>query len=95
VQDIRLNQRINRLYLQVKYDTFRLAGPLTLAMRRVLYGEVKRLLLDDVARGMPAHHLEVDIDDGLTLPEWSIKRRLVYDVGPKAEIDSSSFKAAR
>lgn len=85
IQDKWTNQRINALYLQLKYDISRLLPlvQLTLAERQTIYAEVRRTLLQDVARRSSVTHFEVTLPDGAEIPlapGWSMRRRLVFDL---------------
>lgn len=94
IHDKWINQRINILYIQIKYDIARQTGmaSLTPEVRQTLYEEVKRSLLQDIARGSEASHFEVTLADGGELPlasGWGLRRRLVFDLAPRREVQPS------
>ncbi len=91
IRDKWTSQRINVLYLQIKYDIARQMGTagLTPQVRQTLYAEVRRSLLQDIARGSEASHFEVTLADGAELPlapGWGIRRRLVFDLAPQSAL---------
>lgn len=88
IRDKWTNQRINALYLQIKYDVARQMGSpnLTVPVRQVVYAEVRASVLRDVARGVAASHFEVALTVNAEIPlapGWAIRRRLVYDMAPQ------------
>lgn len=91
IHDKWISQRINILYLQIKYDIARQMGMAALApeVRQTLYGEVRRSLLRDIARGAEASRFEVTLANNEELPlapGWGIRRRLVFDLAPRPEL---------
>lgn len=95
IRDRWLAQRINALYLQVKYDVARQLGPdaLGLDTRRTIYAEVRRTLLQDVARGVGTSRFEVNLPDSAEtrmMPGWAMRRRLVYELGPPPGLPSGA-----
>jgi predicted SAM-dependent methyltransferase len=85
-----LNQRVNFLYLHIKYDLERQVGPqaLTLAARRNIHAEVARTLLADAERGATSSRIEVNIPDRIEVPldpRWRLKRQWVYTIESNAE----------
>ena len=83
IKDRWLNQRINSLYLHIKYDLARQVGPqaLTIAARRSIHSEVARTLLADAQRGAANSRIEVNIPDRIEVPldpSWRLKRQWVF-----------------
>lgn len=87
VKDKWLNQRINALYLQLKYDIAeqQKTPALSLETRQILYAEVFRSVSADIAAGRGESRFEVNLPDSAAIPlapGWAIKRQLVYTLGP-------------
>lgn len=87
VKDKWSNQRINTLYLQLKYDIaqqLKTAG-LSAETRQTLYEEVRRSVVADLAAGRATSRFEVNLPDSSAVPlapGWAIKRQMVYAMGP-------------
>jgi len=84
-----LSQRINSLYLHIKYDLRRQIGPqaLPLDARRNIHHEVARTLLADAERGATSSRIEVNIPDRIEVPldpQWRLKRQWIYSIESNA-----------
>ena len=91
-----LNQRINSLYLHIKYDLARQIGPqaLALATRRSIHSEVARTLLADAERGATSSRIEVNIPDRIEVPldpRWRLKRQWVYVIEDSADAAAAAL----
>lgn len=85
-----LTQRINSLYLHIKYDLERQLGqqPLTLAARRSIHAEVARTLLSDAERGATYSSIEVSLPEKIEVPldpRCRLKRQWIYAIESNAE----------
>ncbi|MBK6472013.1 MAG: hypothetical protein IPF94_15220 [Betaproteobacteria bacterium] len=83
--DKALNQCINAVYRQAKFDLMRLAAEihLPLPLRQQLRAQVSRSVMDASARGMPAASVEVDagVTPSIPMPpNVSVTRKLAYEV---------------
>lgn len=86
-RDMWLNQRINALYLQVKYDLARQLGKTALDrdVRQTIYSEIRRTVSQDAARGVSSSRFEVTLPEGTEarlMPGWGLRRRMVYEMAP-------------
>lgn len=100
VRDRWVNQRINAIYLQVKYDLVRQLGPAALGqeMRQTIYAEVRRTVLQDAAQGVATSRFEVRLPDGAEarlMPGWAMTRRLVYEMAPVPGAPSAGLPAQK
>jgi predicted SAM-dependent methyltransferase len=87
IRDRWINQRVNVIYLQVKYDLARQLGTPALAQeaRQTIYAEVRRTVLQDAARGVATSRFEVTLPESTEtrlMPGWTMRRRLVYEMAP-------------
>ncbi len=87
IHDMWINQRINAIYLQVKYDLERQLGAAALGQgaRQTIYSEVRRTVLQDAARGVAATRFEVTLPgntEARLMPGWAMRRRMIYEMAP-------------
>lgn len=100
IRDKWTSQRINAFYLQLKYDIGRQTGmaALTLPARQALYAEVRRSVLQDVARGAATSRFEVTLPEAGEIPlapGWHLQRRWVYEMtGAAAAVPPPASLAA-
>jgi len=87
VKDKWSNQRINTLYLQLKYDIAQQLKVIELSAetRQTLYTEVRRSVGADIAAGRSESRFEINLPDSSAIPlapGWAIRRQMVYVMGP-------------
>lgn len=85
LSDKALNQCINAVYRQAKFDMMRLAAVihLPLSLRERLRAHVSRGVIEANARGLPAASVEVDLGGTPSIPmpaSVSVLRKLAYEV---------------
>ncbi len=100
IRDRWVNQRINALYLQVKYDLVRQlhAAALGQEVRRGIYAEVRRTVLQDAAQGVANSRFEVTLPDSTEtrlMPGWTMTRRLVYELAPRPGAPAAGLPAPK
>ena len=93
VRDIWISQRTNALYLQIKYDLARQlqTEKLDPSVRRMIYQEVRRTVLEDADRGTASPRFEVtlpDTRDVNLMPGWNLSRRMKYEMTLNAAPES-------
>jgi hypothetical protein len=90
IRDMWINQRINAIYLQVKYDLARQLGTAALGKNalQAIYSEVRRTVLQDAGHGTATSRVEVTLPDNAEtrlMPGWAMRRRMVYELAPLPE----------
>jgi predicted SAM-dependent methyltransferase len=89
IRNMWINQRINAIYLQIKYDLARQLGTAALGKiaLQAIYSEVRRTVLQDAGQGTATSRVEVTLPDTAEtrlMPGWAMRRRMVYELSPLA-----------
>ena len=89
IKDRAVQHRINMLYIHAKLDLMRLlGGPLPLATRQGLFGEVRRIIRQAADTGQSAAIVEVGLPAQLIKPppinglieHWHLNRKMLYSI---------------
>ena len=79
------SQTINAVYVNIKHDLLRHSGVLTipLAIRRTIYAEVRKVLLNQAEGPQSGGRIEVSLPAGSSVPmyrDWELRRKWTFDL---------------
>ena len=90
IKDRSFSQTVNAVYANIKHDLLRYASEsiLPLATRRIIYAEVRAVLLDRLEGPRSGGRIEISLPVGSSVPmhgKWELHRKWIFDlrnVGP-------------